>query len=135
MRHCIVHATALTTVFVAVFGFESVLLIALGTLISAAVSIFLYSYYMQKCLKYTVKEQIADCLPFIFASVCMAAMVWGIHFIPMNRILVMFVQIITGAGFYIIVSKIFKIKEFEWVCSYAKNFLKRQQLKKQRGKL
>jgi O-antigen/teichoic acid export membrane protein len=119
----IINITALATVFVAVFAFQSVFLIAVGTLASASVSVCLYSYYIQKCLNYSIKEQISDCLPYILASSFMAFSVWVMHFIQMNKLLLMLTQIIVGGLIYITISKLFRFEEYKWIVQYIRNLV------------
>lgn len=122
----IVNAVALLAVFVAVFAFDSVLLIAVGTLLSAFMSIALYAHDSKLILGYNYREQAQDCLPSILCSIAMMAVVWVIGELPVPNVPLMILQILSGAAVYIMLSALFKLKAYQSVKAYAGSFLRRR---------
>ena len=118
----ITNAVALTSVFVAVFAFNSVLLIAVGMLLCTLVSIALYSHGVKKYLHYSYREQAVDCLPAVTCSVVMAAIVWAMQLLPLPKLVVLLVQVLVGAAVYIALSIVFRIKQFDTMKRYLKKF-------------
>ncbi len=116
----IVNVAALISVFVAVYAFDSVLLIAVGTLLSALISIALYSHDVKKHLHYSYREQLADCLPAVACSVVMAAAVWAMQFLPLPKLPILVLQVLVGGAIYIALSILFRIKQFDTLKRYLK---------------
>ena len=71
-----INALALLTVFIAVFAFKSVFMIAIGSLFSTLISIFLFMFMTYKKIGYSPKEQIKDVLPSLMLSFVMGIFVY-----------------------------------------------------------
>lgn len=117
----VVNTVAVASVLVAVFTFNSVLLIALGTILSGAVSVILYSCDLRRYLKYCFREQIRDCIPSLVGSVIMAFAVYAIRGLAMGKIVLLSVQVVLGVVVYVAYSVAFKIKEFTMLPEYLKS--------------
>lgn len=108
----VVNVFALITVIVAVFVFKSVFLIAVGSVLSSIVSLLSFMQILKKQIKYTVKEQFNDLAPTFMITIIMGILVCLIDFIGLKPLYGLILQIGIGACSYIILSKLFKIKQF-----------------------
>ena len=106
----VLNIIALSLVCIAVFYFKSVLLIAVGSVITEMVSISIFMYFMKKLVQYLYKEQIKDIVPSIMLSCIMGIMVYSISFFIMASTPVLFLtQIIMGVIIYIGGALLFRI--------------------------
>lgn len=111
----VVNVVAIGILLWAVFVMESVLLVAYGTLISEIIGLGIFMYYENKTIGYTYKEQFWDLFPGIALASCMGVLVYLMQFIPLNDGLVLVIQIITGAIFYITASYLLQLDSFVYL--------------------
>lgn len=95
---------------------------AIGQVISAFISSFINAWPNKKLMNYTYFEQLRDLMPSFLCSIVMAAGVWGLHFIPLPSLVLLLLQIIIGAGIYILICKIFKIETFSYFINTIRGF-------------
>ncbi len=76
---------------------------------------FVNAYPNTKILGYLFSEQMRDILPPLFISIVMAAIVYMLGLIPVSDIVLLCIQIPVGAVFYILMSKLFRIAEYQMV--------------------
>ena len=80
------------------------------------ISLFINIYFSGREISYSVKEQIQDLLPIYAISLAMGAIVYGIGgFLPFSNLPTLLCQIGIGVVLYILISKLFKIQEFDTV--------------------
>lgn len=81
----------------------------------------------KKLVNYGYFEQLKDLLPSFLMSGAMAVPVYFITYLKLNNILTLVLQVIAGAGIYLILSVIFKIPAFTYLVDMAKEkILKRK---------
>lgn len=110
-----INIIALMTVIIAVFGFHSVFLIAIGSLLSAFVSIGLFMYETNKKIGYTPTEQIHDIMPPIILSFAMGLAVYIVGKTSISIVLQLVLQVIIGFITYLLLSIAFRIDSFVYL--------------------
>lgn len=94
-------------------------------IVSSYLSFFINTYYSSKEISYSTKQQIKDLLPFILISVTMGAFVHLTgKLLPEIHILRLLIQVTIGCVFYVLVSWILKLKEFEMMLQLIFRFRK-----------
>ena len=106
------NAVAIGILFYSVFILESVIGVAIGTLFAEGVSMVMFMYYENKIIRYSYKEQLQDLLPSLTMSILMGGFVYLLHFLPLHEGLVLIIQIVIGAAFYLLVSYAIKFEPF-----------------------
>lgn len=119
-----VNIVAIGILFYSVFVLESVIGIAVGTLIAEIVSMLMFMYYENKIIHYSYKEQLLDLLPSLIISILMGGIVYLIHFLPLYKGLVLILQVIIGAIFYFIVSFAIQFEPFIYLVRMMKDKFK-----------
>ncbi|MBQ4067496.1 MAG: lipopolysaccharide biosynthesis protein [Clostridia bacterium] len=94
----------------------------INTLIATAVN----TYPNRKLIGYRYGMQIMDILPNLLTSLAMGGAVYAMNFIPMNRLLLLLLQIICGAAAYILISIVTKNENFNYFINMFKNILNRR---------
>ncbi|MBQ7288433.1 MAG: lipopolysaccharide biosynthesis protein [Clostridia bacterium] len=89
-----------------------VMAMAYSLLVSSVISQILNAWPNRKLLQYNYLEQLKDIMPNILLSVIMGVCVWLISLLPINGILLLLIQVLTGAVFYIGVSYLLKLESF-----------------------
>lgn len=120
----IVNAVAIGILFYSVFILESVLGVAIGTLIAELVSLGMFMYYENKIIRYSYKEQFQDLIPSLSLASVMGVIVFVVHFLPINEGLALFLQIMIGAVFYIIASYMLQFETFIYLIGMLKEKIK-----------
>lgn len=78
------------------------------------------AYPNSKLIGYTFKEQLADILPSLGISAVMFVVVFFMQYLSMNNLLLLILEIITGATVYILLSIITRNKEFLYLIQLSK---------------
>ena len=103
----------------------SVMAMAFSLIISSVFSQIINSWPNWKLLDYNYFEQLRDILPPIIIALLMGVFVYFLWLLQLPTIIVIFIQIITGAAIYIGVSLVLHLEEFEYLFGMIKSFLKR----------
>ena len=103
----------------------SVMAMAFSLIISSVFSQIINSWPNWKLLDYNYFEQLRDILPPIIIALVMGVVVYFVGLLQLPTIIVIFIQIITGAAIYIGVSLVLHLEEFEYLFGMIKSFLKR----------
>ena len=103
-----------------------VIYISLSGIVSTAFSMIINAYPNKKLLNYSFLKQLRDILPPVLLSSAMAVAVRLVELLRMPDIVTLIVQIIVGAVFYIVCSKLFKMEEFDYILSVIKSFLNKR---------
>ena len=96
--------TSLMTIsllFVAVFMFNSVMLIALSQVAVMLLGVGLQMIWVRKYLKYGFREMARDYLPSVFMAIAMAVVVILIGAIPVPGLIKFVIQILVGVSIYV----------------------------------
>lgn len=120
-----INVVALAAVFIAVFGFNSVFLIAVGSLISSFVSLACFMGYSNKLISYHFGEQIEDIAPALFSSVVMGGIVYLIGLVNIDKVPLLFLQVVVGGIVYVLLAKLLKIQAFQYLLGSVKKMSKR----------
>ena len=115
-----INTVALAAVLIATFLFHSVLLVAVGALISTVVSLCGFLYYTGKLLGYRGREQLADLFPALGCSLLMGAVVLAVGRLPLNGAALLAVQVATGGAVYGLLAKLFRLEAFSYLLGRLK---------------
>ena len=102
-----------------------VMAMAYSLLLSSVLSQIINSWPNRKLLGYGYLEQVRDFSPGILLAVAMGICVYLIGYISLPTIVTLGIQILAGATFYIGISAILKLEEFEYLLGMIKSFLNR----------
>lgn len=105
---------------------HSVMAMALSGLVVSVLSQIINSWPNKKLLGYSYIEQLKDIMPNILASVAMALAVYWITYIQMPDICVLLLQLFTGFGIYVMLSKMMQLDSYEYVYSLVTKIIKRK---------
>ena len=97
-----------------------VLAIALSGILTTITSCFINAYPNTKILKYKYSEQFKDILSNMAVAVLMGILIYPIKYLIVNKFLLILVQVILGAIFYILLSKAFKLESFYYIINMVK---------------
>ena len=78
-----------------------------------------------KLIGYNIGSQMKDILPNMLLSGFMALCVWLIGMLPLNRVLLLVVQVASGAAIYIGLSAMFRVSSFVYIINTVKKMLKK----------
>lgn len=98
---------------------------AYSLLVSNVLSQIINSWPNRKLLNYGYLEQVRDFAPSILLAVFMGICVYFIGYLPLQIIVTLAVQIISGSAIYIIMSIVWKLEEFEYLIGMIKSFVKK----------
>lgn len=119
----IINCISIGTLLIASFVFRSVLLIALGSLLSTLVSLALYLIFSNRLVNYCLKEQIEDILPTFVSIIVMAFGVIAVSVLNVGSLWKLIIQIIVGMLCYIIASLFFQKKTIRYVIVQIKKIV------------
>ncbi len=97
-----------------------------GSIFTGFFAYYLNSYYSGKKLDYTILEQVKDILPSFGIAITMAAVLYLMSYINIAPIILLPIQIISGAILVLLLSIAFKSEEFHELKSIANSFIKRK---------
>ena len=115
--------SGLTIIFllVAVFVFDSILLIAWSYLMVMVIGVVYYMFCAKRHLGYRFVEILKDYIPSLFISLLMAAGVYLFGCLTIYRPILLALQILLGAVLYIVLSILTKNAGMRFVCDLLKN--------------
>lgn len=103
----------------------SVMAMAYSLIVSGICSQVINSWPNWKLLNYNYFEQLRDILPSIIIALIMGIIVYFVGFLRLPTIVILLIQVLTGAAMYIGVSALLHLEEFEYLFEMVKSFLKR----------
>lgn len=115
-----VNVTDVILLLIAVFVMKSVIMIAVGALLTEAVSMALFMKYVKKCIGYTYLEQLSDITPSLLLAISMGAIVYLVGKINVNVVAVLILQVVVGAGYYLVMSYILHFEPFLYLVKMLK---------------
>lgn len=96
-----------------------------GAVLNSYIAYFINTYYTKDLINYPIKEQLKDIVPSFIISVIMGLIVYWIGMtLPMNNIIILIIQFITGIIIYILLNKIIKNEELINIEILLKKILK-----------
>lgn len=131
----VVNTAAIAILLYSVFVLESIIGIAIGSLLAEVVSMAMFMYYEKKIIHYSYKEQLQDLLPSLVLSTLMCGIVYMIHFLPIQDGLALVLQVLVGMIFYLAVSYMVQLEPFVYLICMVKEKIHNQKLKRVISKL
>lgn len=113
------------TIGIFVFIARSPLQLAMAYIVCTLIALIVNSIPNQVLLDYKLSNQLADIIPNLFISLLMGVGVYFVGKLQINSIVLLFIQIVVGIIVYILINVITKNQSFRYVCSSAKEFLKK----------
>ena len=89
--------------------------------VTAFLSFFVNAFPNKKLIGYSYFEQVRDILPSFFAALTMCASVLLVGLLPLNTVLLLILQILTGVFVYVLISVMFKFKSFYFLLNTIKS--------------
>ena len=117
----VINAYLLIVTLVSSFVFKSILMTAVGSLLSSLISLLCFMYYSRKLLDYRIKEQLEDILPPVVCGVIMAIFVSRIGLSNTNEVLLLLIQVTAGFFLYLIFALLMKINSLTYIFGLIKN--------------
>ena len=97
--------------------------LAVGNMIYGMVALIINVAPNKKYLNYGFIEQMKDMMPHFALSVLMAIIVFLVGMIKINKYLLLVIQIVVGAGFYLIASIVLKLETYQYFINLLKKLL------------
>lgn len=107
----------------------SIMAMALSLLVSEVTSQIINSWPNKKLLGYSYIAQLKDIMPNIILAILMGIIVYCINFLHVPAIIILLIQIITGAIVYIAGAKLLKLESFEYLINTIKD-IKEKRMRK-----
>lgn len=92
-----------------------VMAIALSLIVSTIISSFINASPNKKLLGYNYVDQIKDMMPAFLLSCVMGTIIYPLSFYINNSLMLIVIQILIGAIFYILLSRILKLESFMYI--------------------
>ena len=106
--------------------FGSIYWMLIGSVFAGFFAYYLNSYYSGKKLNYSAAEQVRDILPSFGVAITMAVIVYAMSYLDLEPIILLPLQIITGAVLTILLCVGFKNEEFKEIKGMIFSFLHKQ---------
>lgn len=98
----------------------------MAAVVSSFISLLINTFYSAREIDYSTKEQLVDLLPASLNSLVMGIVVFYLGTLPaMTNFLGLMIQIIAGMVVYLVMSKLFKLKELQELTNIARPFMAR----------
>lgn len=110
---------------IAVFCFDSPIVIAFTGVITTFTSCFINAYPNKRLINYSYIEQMRDILPNILLSCLMGLLIYPVLFLNLNALITLLIQIILGIFIYVLLSIISKNDSFYYILNIIKGIFKR----------
>lgn len=104
--------------------------LTIGFLLSTIIVVIINGIAMRKYIGYRLHEQIFDFGVNLLPSIIMLISVYFLHFIPINNVALLIIQIIVGIVVYFVFSALTKNKQFIYFKNLISGFLKKFNFKK-----
>ena len=101
-----------------------VLVMAYSLLLGSLLNQIINTWPNRKLLHYSYLEQIKDILPSLSLAVAMGMIVYFISYLSLPIVVILIIQICCGAFIYVGISAIFQFDEFNYICSFIRDFFK-----------
>lgn len=98
--------------------------LTVGFLASTVTVVFINAFAMKKYIGYRFHEQLFDFSINLIPAGIMLAAVYFMHYLPINSVALLILQIVTGAIIYIFISAIIKNKQFLYIKQMVTKMIK-----------
>lgn len=115
----------LTIVLFVIFSDDAVML-AVTSIINTVIATLVNTFPNRKLIGYRYRMQIWDLLPNLLTALVMGAAVYAMNYIPMNKTLLLVLQVIAGMVVYLLLSLVTRNENFKYFLGMAKNMLNRK---------
>lgn len=96
------------------------------SVLAVAVTMTIYSLYAalvnigpnKRIIGYSYSEQLKDILPSLLLSVVMSMVVWPLAELPLPTLIILIMQILCGAGFYVLASYLLHLDAFKYLIDF-----------------
>ena len=119
-------AYGLAALLIAVFCFDSPIVIAMTGIVTTMISCFVNAFPNKKLIDYSYFEQMRDILPSFIMSVIMCICVLLVGTININNFLLIVIQVITGIIVYLLLSVVFKPIAFTFIKNKIMEMLRKK---------
>jgi O-antigen/teichoic acid export membrane protein len=93
-----------------IFGIK---IMIIGMIVNSLIAYYLNSYWSGKMINYPMKEQIFDILPSFFIAIVIGIIVFVIGMVlPLNNLIILIVQILSGAIITILILEVTRLQEY-----------------------
>lgn len=103
-----------------------VIAIALSGFVYSIIATMFNASPNKKLLNYSYFEQLKDILPSFSLALLMGIVIYPISLLPLPTILILLTQVIAGATFYFVTSKLFKLGPFQYIVGIISEFRKKR---------
>lgn len=118
-----------TLYFLVILGFvlftDSPVLLAVSSIINTVFATLVNTFPNRKLIGYKYRLQILDLLKNFLSALIMGITVYAMNYLPINKFILLVLQVMTGAVIYILISIITKNENFYYFLNFAKRFLKK----------
>ena len=104
----------------------SVKAMAYSSLVSTMGSILINAAPNRKLLDYSYRQQLRDILPYLVLAIAMGAVVWSVGLLPLPFALLLLIQVLIGAVFYIGVSCLLKLDCYQYLMGIMRTAVKKK---------
>ena len=118
IHEIITSSATIALLFIAVFCFNSVIMIALGQVLVMLLDLFLYSTWSRKYIGYRYRELLRDYLPSVLLSACMAVAVFLVGSLSIPGLVKLILQVLSGMAVYVGLSVATRNPTFHWLKGY-----------------
>ncbi len=115
-----INGTGLITVLISAFILESVMAIALFSILTTIISLIVFFCLINKYFGYTLKDQISDVFPPILIALCMSVVVRLVGIIDVHSVLSLVIQVAAGAVVYVALSIVFKMEQLNYLFKFIR---------------
>lgn len=116
------YGTAL--LIIAVFCFDTPIAIALTTVVTAVISLFVNAVPNKKLIGYSIKELLRDILPQFAVSLVMLCCVIAVGMLNLSLPILLAAQILVGASVYVLISALTRMTPFLLLANAVKESVK-----------
>ena len=102
-----------------------VLYMALSRIFTGVLAQIINAWPNSRLLNYSYPQQLRDMLPAIALSAVMGLLVYTLNFLGLGDFVTLVLQVLAGAGIYVLGSLLFKLDSFRYILSILKNLLRR----------
>jgi teichuronic acid exporter len=96
-----------------IFGIK---IMIVGMFVNSLIALYLNSYWSGKMIGYSFKQQILDIMPSLLMALLMSSIVFSLSFyLKFSSIILLFIQIATGAVLVILISEMTKLKDYFYI--------------------
>lgn len=95
--------------------------IAWGMVLTSFISTFINAFPNKRLVSYAYFEQWKDIAPSLVLSIIACLVSYSISFTSMPAFLLLFTQVLVGLGIYLLLAKVFKLEEYQYLGNEIKN--------------